>query len=58
MKKLKTSIKKEQPEKLQAPPRKVEDKKEKRQAKAPARQGEATQPNELFWDGYSDIGYC
>jgi len=58
MKKLKTSTKKEQPEKLQAPPRKVEDKKEKRQAKASARQGEDAQPNELFWDGYSDIGYC
>jgi hypothetical protein len=57
MKKFKSPAKKEPPGKTKAPQKKANAKEEKRQS-AKSRDEENAQPHELFWDGYSDIGYC
>ncbi len=57
MKKFKNPAKKEPPGKTKAPQKTASAKEGKRQS-AKSRNEENAQPRELFWDGYSDIGYC
>ncbi len=49
---------KEREEKIPANAKKANAKGDKVQQPAESRELTKEQPRELFWDGYSDIGYC
>jgi hypothetical protein len=58
MKKLIEYIKtKEREDRNHTPAKKANSKEEKTQSGV-SREQDSSKPRELFWDGYSDIGYC